>query len=204
MIKGVVFDYGGVLTQPQDPAYFDTLKQRFGWDKETLLASWKLFRSPFDADLCSPEEMYRRIALIYFNRTLTPEEATFCKQVDFDSWAHPNDETIAWIKELKAKGYKIGILTNMPTAFIPWFQRCAGEARALADAEVISGEERIVKPDARIYKLMADRLRLPPQELLFFDDTLANVDAAQACGFHATHFTTTANARTHLSSQMKR
>ena len=88
----------------------------------------------------------------------------------------------------------------MPSSFIPWFDRCARDFRALADAEVISGLERIVKPNPEIYALMARRMALPPAELFFLDDTQANVDAARACGWHAERFLSVPQAKAALAS----
>ena len=45
--------------------------------------------------------------------------------------------------------------------------------------------ERMVKPDRQIYDLAARRMGLAPDELLFLDDTKANVDAAISYGWHS-------------------
>ncbi|NDB69062.1 MAG: HAD family phosphatase, partial [Methylocystaceae bacterium] len=54
---------------------------------------------------------------------------------------------------------------------------------------IVSGEEKILKPDAAIYKLFLKRAQLQAQDCVFIDDTLANVQAAQGIGMHAIHFT---------------
>ncbi len=192
-IAGIVFDFGGVISAPQDASFFPAVEALTGWDKATVLAGWKRHRLLMDADTISVRELYRRIAADH-KRALSEACYDRLAQLDFDSWAIPNPATLAWAKTLKAQGYKIGILTNMPTDFIPWFDRCAAEFRALADAEVISGAERIVKPDPTIYALMAKRLALDPEEHFFLDDTQANVDAARQAGWFAHRFTTPEDA----------
>ena len=90
------------------------------------------------------------------------------------------------MKDLKAAGKKIGILSNMSEDFRDrlFVPRCA-EYIALADAVIISGAERLVKPNRPIYDLAARRLGLTPHELLFLDDTEANVTAARRWGWRS-------------------
>jgi 2-haloacid dehalogenase len=53
---------------------------------------------------------------------------------------------------------------------------------------VVSGEERIVKPDWRIFQLLLDRFGLAPAVTLFIDDSAANVAAARELGLDAVQF----------------
>jgi len=53
----------------------------------------------------------------------------------------------------------------------------------------------VIKPEARIYEIALARVGLEPADLLFVDDSLANVEAARALGFHAHHFTDPAALR---------
>ena len=53
---------------------------------------------------------------------------------------------------------------------------------------IVSGEERLLKPDAAIYELFLGRAQVKAQDCVFIDDTLANVHAAQTLGMHAIHF----------------
>lgn len=56
------------------------------------------------------------------------------------------------------------------------------------DGAVVSGEEGLIKPDPAIYKLLLDRYNLDPEESVFIDDRIENVEAAQALKFHGIHF----------------
>jgi len=56
------------------------------------------------------------------------------------------------------------------------------------DSAVISGHVGVVKPDRRIYEILFERVRRRPSELLFVDDSAANVRAAEALGMAAIHF----------------
>jgi 2-haloacid dehalogenase len=64
---------------------------------------------------------------------------------------------------------------------------------------VISGEERLVKPDPRIYRVLLERHRLNAREVVYIDDNPANAAAATAVGMHGVHFTAPAALRAHLA-----
>jgi 2-haloacid dehalogenase len=56
------------------------------------------------------------------------------------------------------------------------------------DGVVVSGVERSLKPDPRIYRLLTDRFELDPASVFFTDDTPANVEGATAVGWQAVVF----------------
>ncbi|MBR5591505.1 MAG: HAD-IA family hydrolase [Kiritimatiellae bacterium] len=200
-IKGIVFDFGGVISAAHDDTFWAKARAVTGWSREEIWAGWRRHRWMLDADFITPQGLYHLIGKDLGN---VPDGKTLdlLAEMDYDSWAVPNPETLQWAKELKAAGYKIGILTNMPTSFIPWFNRAAAAFRQLADAEVISGVEHIVKPDPAIYALMAARLDLPAEQLCFFDDMLPNVEAAKNCGWHAAQFSTVSCAQAALAEMV--
>jgi 2-haloacid dehalogenase len=59
---------------------------------------------------------------------------------------------------------------------------------AAFDGVIVSGDERVLKPDPAIYNLLLDRYRLDAGDCLFIDDSKANVDGARAVGMHAIHY----------------
>ncbi len=197
-VRGIVFDFGGVISKVQDVTFFPAMEALTGWGRDVILAGWKQHRRLMDADLISVEEVYVRIAQDR-GEILSEEVVAQVRKLDFDSWAVANPETLTWAQTLKAEGFKIGILTNMPTDFIPWFERCAGAFRRLADAELISGEVHLVKPQAEIYRLMAARMGMAGRDLFFMDDAQENVDGAVACGWQGHCFRTVAGAKLALA-----
>jgi HAD superfamily hydrolase (TIGR01509 family) len=66
------------------------------------------------------------------------------------------------------------------------------------DGIVVSGEERVVKPDPTIYRLLLDRYGLAPADCLFIDDSAKNVDGARAVGMHAHRFESVGDLRSEL------
>jgi 2-haloacid dehalogenase len=58
------------------------------------------------------------------------------------------------------------------------------------DVLVVSGAEKLVKPDAAIFERFLERAGVRAEECIFIDDNAANIAAAAALGFHTEHFST--------------
>ncbi|MCB8821839.1 HAD family hydrolase [Microvirga rosea] len=56
------------------------------------------------------------------------------------------------------------------------------------DGTIVSGDERLLKPEPRIYNLLLDRYGLKAEDCIFIDDSKANVEGARSVGMHAVHF----------------
>ena len=112
-------------------------------------------------------------------------------KADDESWCYRNERTLEWMKALKGRGFKIGILTNMAPKFArEHFEPVFADFIVLADAMVISGDEGIVKPQREIYDLLRSRINLPAEELCFIDDAEKNVNGSRVAGWNAIRFVT--------------
>jgi len=97
------------------------------------------------------------------------------------------EESVAILGALRARGVPLFGLTNWSAekfplawtrfAFLEWF-----------DGILVSGEERLKKPDPRIYRLAVQRFGLEPTETLYIDDAEVNVAAAALLGFKTHRF----------------
>jgi 2-haloacid dehalogenase len=65
---------------------------------------------------------------------------------------------------------------------------------------IVSGDEKLIKPDARIYRLLESRFDLDLTRCVFIDDSLNNVAGAKAVGMHALHFQSPAQFRRDLEA----
>jgi len=100
----------------------------------------------------------------------------------------PIDGSVEILAELKEQGREVHALTNwsaetFPIArerfeFLNWFGHI-----------VVSGDEKVKKPDPRIYHILLDRIDREASDCVFIDDSLANVRAAVDLGMVAIHFT---------------
>ncbi len=97
----------------------------------------------------------------------------------------PIPETMAVIEELEARGVPQYALTNMPAEKAQMVFDHIPAFRHMKDV-IISGVEKMVKPDPAIYRLALRRMSLTAPEVFFVDDNAANIAAADKLGF-ATH-----------------
>ena len=101
------------------------------------------------------------------------------------------------VHDLHAAGVRMWGLTN-------WSGETYGhaperfEVLGLLEDVVVSGTERVAKPDPRIFRVAVERTGLPAGDLVFVDDKQANVDAAVAAGLDGVLFTGAADLRTAL------
>ncbi len=183
---GVVFDFGGVISvSPMDGWALYPHCAAKGVDRAVMDEGWKRYRHLWDGGFITFAEMYRRI---FADAGLPPpDEASLAElwEVDAVAWIRElRPETLVLMRRLKESGKRIGILSNMaPDFFDRLFVPRAAAYRALADAEVISGLVKLYKPERPIFDLTARLMGLPPERLLFLDDTPANVDAARRYGW---------------------
>jgi len=94
----------------------------------------------------------------------------------------PIPETLAVAEELHAKGVPLFALTNMPQEKAQMVFSKIPVWRHIRDV-VISGDEKIMKPDPAIYELALKRMGLTAPEVFFTDDSVANIEAAKSLGF---------------------
>jgi 2-haloacid dehalogenase len=110
----------------------------------------------------------------------------------------PIGGTVAILEELDAAGAALYAITN-------WHQDKFRETRSrLPFLErfrdiVVSGDERLIKPDPAIYRLLFTRNGLEAETCLFIDDNLKNVEGARAVGMKAHHFTSPEALRAELT-----
>jgi 2-haloacid dehalogenase len=108
--------------------------------------------------------------------------------------------SVAILEELAAAGYELHALTNWSAETFP----IARPRFAFLDrfaTILISGHERLVKPDARIFALLLERIGHPAQRCIYIDDSPANVAAAAALGFDAIPFTAAPELRAALTDR---
>ncbi len=93
------------------------------------------------------------------------------------------------VADLDAAGVPLYAITNFSGEFWPSFR--AREAAFFAPFRdvVVSGDEKLTKPDAAIYRLALGRFGLKAEEAVFVDDNATNVAGANAVGIHGLLFT---------------
>jgi 2-haloacid dehalogenase len=105
-------------------------------------------------------------------------------------------QNVILLRRLKEK-YKLYGLTNWSAeTFQIVFKRYS--FFNLFDGIVISGEEKLIKPDKRIFELILERYHLEAKNALFIDDNLNNIQAAKEIGFTTVHVQEKTDLKTEL------
>jgi 2-haloacid dehalogenase len=104
------------------------------------------------------------------------------------------------VAELDDRDVPLYGITNFSDEFWPVFRAQAPVFDRFRDV-LVSGAEKLVKPDPAIYRLALKRFGLAPGEGLFIDDRLENVRGGAAEGFPGHHFTGVAALRTRLVAE---
>ncbi|MES2754640.1 MAG: HAD family phosphatase [Pseudomonadota bacterium] len=104
------------------------------------------------------------------------------------------------VADLLARQVPLYAITNFSGEF--WQPFVAREAAFFTPFRgiIVSGDEKVTKPDPAIYRLALDRFDLRAEEAVFIDDVAANVAGAQAVGMRGIVFTDAATLRTDLAA----
>ncbi len=188
MIRALLTDFGGVLVRTRTDAPRRALEARLGLSPYTIEdrvfdsdASRRAQRGELDYDT-----LWAQIGLdlkLEGRMGLREFHAQFFSADSLDQ------ELLALIRGVRP-AIKTGLISNA------WSnaRRVFTDVFPLADAfdvMVISAEERVMKPDPRIYRIALERLGAPAGESIFVDDVLENVRGAQALGMRGVHFQST-------------
>ena len=193
-IKNIVFDFGGVLID-WNPRYLyrkvfndDASMERFL--KEICNGEWNEKQDggrPFSEGIDElikifPEEAEK--ITLYFNRweEMVGGEIKGTPEVFY---------------ELKSLGFALYGLTNWSGETFP---KVKYQFRFLNefDGIVVSGDEKLLKPDPAIFNLLLNRYDLIPGETLFIDDNPVNVETANRLGLEAIRFESAEQLRNNL------
>ena len=193
-IENIVFDFGGVLLD-WNPRY---LYEKLFNDKEQM--------ESFLSNICNESWNVQQDA----GRPLA--EATLILQKQFpeyelmiqrfyDDWEimlkGEISENTVLIDQLKNKKYKLFGLTNWSGETFPI---ALGKYMFLHEFEgiVVSGDEKLVKPDKEIYFVLLNRYNLEAENSIFIDDNINNIKTANEIGFHTIHLNDKLNLEHHF------
>jgi 2-haloacid dehalogenase len=181
----IVFDFGGVLIE-WNPRHL--YRKLFSGDEASM--------EHFLAEICTPEwnaQMDRGWPFANAVQTLIDEYPNHRELIAayHQRWEEmipfSMEDTVDILADLKQAGYPLFALSNWSAetfplmqnryAFLSWFELI-----------VLSGEERVAKPNPAIFRVLLDRINWPAGKCLFIDDSEQNINAAQQIGFHTIHF----------------
>ena len=174
VIKNIVFDMGNVLVR-FDPELFMDRYSLTGEDRRLIRN--EVFRSVewtmLDRGVIDEEIAEQRIL------PRLPERLHDAARGLIEKWDDPIvpvEGMLELLQALKAKGYRLYLLSNAATRQPIYWARA--EASKLMDGALISAEVKLLKPDPQIYRTFLRKFALRPEECVFIDDTPINVEGA--------------------------
>lgn len=184
MIRNIIFDFGSVLVDWNPEylyrPYFNNDERLEHFLSEVCPYSWN---TTVDAGRSTADATAERIALY-------PEWEKEIRMY-YGQWIKMMNGEIpgmrAIVEDLRQHGYGLYGLTNWSAETFCLIRNEYPIFRLL-DGIVVSGEEKINKPDPRIYRILLGRYGLNPEECLFIDDNPVNISAGEALGIRGIVF----------------
>jgi 2-haloacid dehalogenase len=184
-MKNVIFDLGNVLIE-WDPALafadvFTTRDAAEAWLDEIGFHDWNRAQDggrSFAEGIAAARAQHGDRA-----RWLDGYLAAFPVTIE-----NPVPGSWEILEDLAAQGVPLYALTNWSAESWPAARELHPRLALFRDV-LVSGQERLLKPDAAIYRRLLDRNGLAAESCIFVDDSPANVAGARAVGIDAIHFT---------------
>lgn len=189
--KTIIFDFGGVLID-WNPRY---LYEKMFHDKNEM--EW------FLENVCTGTWNLMHDKGAKFSESIPVLQAQYpqySKEIEsyYSRWPEmvggEIKGTIEILNELQAKGYTVYGLTNWSRETFDIVYHKYEFLRNL-DGIVVSGDEKLIKPDPKLFDVLLQRFDLKPESCVFIDDNLRNYEVAKEMGFISIRFTSPENLR---------
>ena len=195
-LQNIVFDFGGVLID-WDPIYL--YKDIFETEEELSFFLENVCRYDWNVLQDAGRPIAEATLLLQKDHPEYSKEIAYYYGRWEEMLGGIIDENVKLIKPLKEK-YKIYGLTNWSSETLPLAMERYSFFKDL-DGIVVSGDEKIIKPDPKIYEVLLNRYDLDAKASLFIDDNADNIKAAEKMGFKTVHFTEEVNLEELLKSE---
>jgi putative hydrolase of the HAD superfamily len=198
-IEAVISDFGGVLTTPLLDS-FTAFQDASGISLEELGSAMVAIAAQdgsnplfeLETGRMSESEFLAKLGAELSARAGRPVEMHSFGERYFEH-LHPNERLIAYMRELRGRGYRLAICTNNVREWeARW--RAMLPVDEIFDVVVDSGFVGCRKPEPRIYELTLERLGVAAQAALLVDDIEVNCDGARELGIEAVWFQSTDQA----------
>ena len=185
MRRTVIFDLGGVLLD---------------WNPRHLYR--KLFADEaamedFLSNVCTMQWHLQHDAGEPFAKTCAELKAKHPSHADLidafgtrhrEMFAGTIEGSVALVENLSERGVPLFALTNFPAETFSWARAHYRFFRHFRDV-VVSGQERVLKPDPRIFQILLERNAIDPRTAVYIDDNVKNVEVSRSLGLYGIHFT---------------
>ena len=180
MIKNIILDVGGVIFDDSK----ENIRKLLNTDNDNLYK--QAYSNGFNK--CLIGELTIKELINSLKDKENYKELEYILRPDNLINSYPViKENFEYIKELKNRGYKLYLLTNITDASYNYINEQMN-IDSLFEGGIYSYQEHLVKPNEEIYKLILDRYNLNKEETIFFDDREKNVLAANKVGLKSIVF----------------
>lgn len=193
MIRCVAFDYGQVLSSPA--TIFSEPARRLGVSPADYEAAYWVGRRAYDEG--GSDSDYWTPLLSSLGKPATPETVRALAQLDAQLWAQIRPEAHRLMKDVRAAGCLVAVLSNAPFTLDMAF----ADADFAEDADFwfVSASMGMTKPNRGVYLRVEEVAEVEPSEIAFIDDRPENVHSAREAGWQARLFVDDADTRAWLT-----
>ena len=184
MIKNIIFDLGGVLID-WNPEYvyldvFNGDKKKMNWFFKTICTEkWNL-----NQDAGYPLEKATNDLIKLYPRHKSHIEMYYGR---WEEMLGGEIKKSVWILKKLISQFEVYALTNWSDETFPVALKRFKFLHLFKDI-IVSGKEKLIKPDPKIFELATIRFKTKPSETIFIDDNLNNIITAKKMNFITHHF----------------
>ena len=183
-IKNIIFDFGGVVMD-WNPRYF--FKDHFNDDEKM-----EHFLENIATDEWNAEQDCGR-TLAEGTEILVAKHPEWEKEIRayYDNWTtmlkSDIPRNVAVLRKLEHSKYELFGLTNWSAETFPYALENYDFFQIFDGKIVVSGTEKLIKPDPTIWQVLLERYTIKAEESVFIDDNAKNIEVAKSLGFICTH-----------------
>lgn len=183
----IYFDLGRVLVDFDLDRMVAQMAQVAGVESTAMHSA--LFETGLELDYevgrVTTDEFFAKISDL-LGRSLEREELELACN-DMFTVMPQTQKTVTWLRE---SGYRLGILSNTCDCHWEFCRRKFSWIDELFEVHITSHQVGVMKPDHAIYRAAAEKAECQPEQIVFIDDMLENVEGARRFGFDAIQYTT--------------
>jgi putative hydrolase of the HAD superfamily len=198
-IEAVIFDYGKVLSNSEDPDAYSRFIELTGLERPDFDQHYWRHRHAYDLGHLNGRTYWEKLAG-EAGLSFTPEQIAELIETDVLMWTSLNEEMLCWVIALQEADIKTAILSNMGEDILAYMRQEFGWL-AHFQHHTWSCELGICKPDPAIYLHTCEKLKVAPPQTLFLDDKPENIAAAAGVGLNAIQFENIAQLRRDLEAR---
>ncbi len=181
-LRAVFIDLGGVIVRTEFDAPRQHLADRFGIELEDI---YRIVLGPESIRASVGEITEDEYWVEVVRRLRQPASVIESVRTEFFAGDVIDRDLLDFLRGLREK-FRVGLISNAWSGLRPWI--VSHKFDDAFDVMVISAEVGIMKPDPRIFQYAMEQLDVAPEEAVFVDDVIENVEAARQLGMQAIHF----------------